>query len=92
MRLARLTEAILAKTVTISDYNPNERTLHGDNIANEIQGEDAYGVSNTLTPADLWNILDNIQSHLLDNGKEDEAVFVGNLMMLVTARYPDIET
>jgi hypothetical protein len=72
-------------------YNPNEQTLHGDNIANDIQGADAYSVFNTLTPADLWNILDNIQTHWIDERKDQEASFVGDLMQRVAAKYPDIE-
>lgn len=71
--------------------NPNERTLHGDNITHQIQGEDAYGVTGTLTPADLWNVLDNFQTHWIDAGRDDEVQFVSKLMLAVTAKYPDIE-
>lgn len=41
-------------------------TRHGDNIADQIQTEDAYGYYNDLTYADLWVILDNLHTHFLD--------------------------
>lgn len=72
-------------------YNLNERTLHGDNLAHQVQDADAYGVSNTLTAADLWNILDNIQTHFIDAGRDEEASLVGELMAQTMAKYPDIE-
>lgn len=43
-------------------YTPTE---HGNNIANEIQSEDAYGYFNVLNPADVWLILDNLHTHIL---------------------------
>ena len=49
-------------------------TEHGENIANQIQGEDAYGVRGDLTLADVWNIVDNLHSHFAfeEDGKERE--------------------
>ena len=45
----------------------SETTRHGENIANEIQSEDAYGYFNLLTYADIWHIIDNIHSHYCDD-------------------------
>jgi hypothetical protein len=44
----------------------SETTEHGENIANDIQGEDAYGYNNDLTIADVWNILDNLHSKFMN--------------------------
>jgi len=44
----------------------SETTPHGENIANEILGEDAYGSSDDLTVADVWNILDNLQTSFME--------------------------
>lgn len=40
-------------------------TEHGENIAGEIQSEDAYGAFDQLTAADVWLILDNLHSHFV---------------------------
>lgn len=51
----------------------SKTTDHGENIANDIQGEDAYGDSGYLTYADIWNIIDNIHSQLcvrFENGED----------------------
>lgn len=45
-----------------------ERTIKGCDVAEEIQGETAYGHSGDLNAADLWNIVDNLHTHFLDNG------------------------
>ena len=42
------------------------RTEHGENIANQINASDAYGRSGVLTYADVWSIVDNIHSNLMD--------------------------
>jgi len=47
-------------------------TRHGENIANQIQGEDAYGRSGVLTLADVWLIVDNLHTHFLDTGRDTE--------------------
>jgi len=47
-------------------------TYHGDNIADQIQGEDAYGDGGILTYADVWNILDNLYLHFLDTAKSSD--------------------
>lgn len=44
-------------------------TPHGENIANQIQTEDAYGQFNPLNITDLWAILDNFETHVLDHPK-----------------------
>jgi hypothetical protein len=49
-------------------------TRHGENIANDIQTEDAYGAFNPLTLADIWLIVDNLHTHMLDNGGNDETM------------------
>lgn len=46
---------------------PIERTAHGDGIAEQIQGNDAYGNAEPLTLADVWNIVDNLHTHFMDN-------------------------
>lgn len=50
------------------------RTEHGDNIADQIQTADAFGAFNVLTEADVWNILDNLHTHFLDQFGEDAPV------------------
>ncbi len=49
-------------------------TEHGNNIADQIQDEDAYGIRGELTIADIWVILDNLHSHFLDT-KRDTKLF-----------------
>lgn len=44
-------------------------TEHGENIADQIQSEDAFGRSGRLTLADVWLILDNLHSHFMDTKK-----------------------
>lgn len=44
----------------------SDTTRHGENIANEIQCEDAYGHFDNLTVADVWSIIDNLHSHFCD--------------------------
>jgi len=44
----------------------SQTTTHGENIADDIQGKDAYGRSGNLTVADVWNILDNLHSKFMD--------------------------
>jgi len=45
----------------------SEPTRHGENIAEQIQGEDAYGYQGELTLADVWLIMDNIHSSFCDS-------------------------
>lgn len=52
----------------------SERTNHGDNIAEQIQQEDAYGIMNNLTASDLWHILDEFQTHLMDTDPESKMI------------------
>lgn len=47
-------------------------TAHGDNIVMQIQTEDAYGDFNTLTLADVWNIIDNLHTHFMDTKPEND--------------------
>lgn len=47
-------------------------TEHGEHIAGQIQGEDAYGCSGTLTLADVWHIIDNLDTHWLDTNRKRE--------------------
>jgi hypothetical protein len=49
-------------------------TRHGDAIAEQIQGEDAYGYYNELNLADVWTIIDNLHSHFLDTDR-DTSIF-----------------
>jgi hypothetical protein len=48
----------------------SETTEHGEHIAMQIQDEDAYGGSGTLTLADVWNIIDNLHTHFMDTGRD----------------------
>lgn len=43
----------------------NETTSHGDNVADQIVGSDAYGEKGTLTATDVHTILDNMHSNVL---------------------------
>jgi len=54
-----------------------ERTQHGDNIADQIQEEDAYGHFDIMNECDIWNILDQFQSHLIEHG--GQTLLVGKL-------------
>lgn len=53
----------------------SETTRHGENVANEIQGVDAYGDDDNLTDADVWNILDQIESHMLSTREPGDPIF-----------------
>ena len=44
-------------------------TQHGENIASQIQDEDAYGYAGNLTLADIWLIIDNLHTHFLTNNE-----------------------
>ena len=50
----------------------SERTRKGEGIAEQIQGENAYGCSGDLTMADVWYIIDNLHTHFLDSGRPTE--------------------
>jgi len=52
----------------------SKTTEHGENIANEIQSEDAYGCEGKLTLADVWLIIDNLHTHFMDTGR-DTSIF-----------------
>lgn len=54
----------------------SDTTEHGENIANQIQDDDAYGKSGTLTIADVWLIVDNLQTHFIDQSPESPLVRV----------------
>jgi len=45
-------------------------TDHGENIAWQIQGEDAYGRKGKLTLADVWMIIDNLHTHFMDTDRD----------------------
>lgn len=46
-------------------------TIHGENIADQIAGEDAYGGRGTLNTADVREILDQIHTNLMDGDADD---------------------
>lgn len=49
----------------------SEPTRHGENIANQIQTEDAYGEGpGKMTLADVWLIVDNLHTHFMDTGQD----------------------
>lgn len=72
------------------EIDENYRTPHGDNIANKIQGADAFGDFDNLTIADIWNILDNLHTHFLDTKRDNK--FLSKWMDELEKKYPDIET
>ncbi len=45
----------------------SQPTNHGNNIVQQIQTEDSYGEFNVLSLADVWNIVDNLHTHFMDN-------------------------
>ena len=49
----------------------SQPTSHGDNIVQQIQTEDAYGDFNVLTLADVWNIVDNIHTQIMDQSVKE---------------------
>jgi hypothetical protein len=49
-------------------------TIHGENIADQVASEDAYGRSGELTLADVWCIVDQLHTHFLDTNR-DTAMF-----------------
>ena len=51
-----------------------KRTRHGEAVADQIQGDDAYGHSGTMNIHDLWNILDQFQTQLMDKDENDPIV------------------
>lgn len=57
----------------------SQPTEHGDNIANQIQTEDAYGYFNPLTEADVWNVLDNLHTHFLDSEHDNRYLIMEQL-------------
>jgi hypothetical protein len=52
----------------------SKNTIHGDNIAEQINSEDCYGQSGALTYADVWNIVDQLHTHFMDTDR-DTALF-----------------
>jgi hypothetical protein len=50
-------------------------TRHGENIADQIQTEDAYGYApGIMTLADVWLIIDNLHTHFMDT-QQDTTIF-----------------
>jgi hypothetical protein len=48
------------------EYNTIYKTAHGNYIARQIQNEDAYGYFNVMNESDLYNIVDQFQTHIMD--------------------------
>ena len=70
----------------------SKRTQHGGNIADQIQGEDAYGIMGNLTYADLYNIIDQFQTHIMDTQPDDQILYVlSSWMEKLIELDPDIE-
>jgi hypothetical protein len=68
------------------------RTRHGENIANEIQTHDAYGHFDVMNAADLWNILDQFQTHLMDHDYENPLINkISTWMREIQSEFPHIE-
>ncbi len=55
-------------------------TEHGENIADQIQGEDAYGSSGPLNLADIWLIIDNLHSSFCETPNEEYCRFLERWM------------
>jgi len=79
------------KTRTNTDQNQLERTVKGDDIAGEIQGETCYGHDGELTAADMWNILDNLHSHFCETGNKTLQKLCTQSMNRLETLYPNIE-
>lgn len=76
----------------MSDINQNTRTAHGEHIAMQIQGEDAYGTTGVLTAADVWHLLDTLESHYMEQNVAELEVTVTSWKRQLEASYPDMET
>lgn len=73
-------ESTVAPTTrTTEAASTSPRTAHGENIADQIAGQDAYGRRGTLILGDVVQIVDQIHTNLLDGGQEDSP-----LMAMVT--------
>lgn len=66
-------------------------TPHGDNIANQIQTEDAYGQFNPLNITDLWAILDNFETHVLDYPKIEHQAAISKLLSKWKTELEDVD-
>jgi len=77
---------------TKQDIDHNSRTDHGEMIANQIQGEDAYGYSGTITASDLWLILDTLHTHYIETEQEPLMELVQKWYHELEAKFPYIET
>lgn len=66
-------------------------TCHGENIANQIQDEDAYGDSDALTDADIWLIIDNMHSALMDTRELNDPMVLVLGRILNTLAAMDID-
>jgi len=75
-----------------NEYNTIYKTEHGDHIADQIQDEDAYGCFNVMNESDLYNIIDQFQTHVMDHLPErnDLLVLLGKWMDELITAY-DIE-
>lgn len=77
-------------------FDNNSRTEHGSAIADQIQGEDAYGYSGNLTASDLWGILDQFETHVMDTssltGRGPLEEVVTEWKRELERRFPDMET
>ena len=70
----------------------SKTTDHGENIANDIQGEDAYGYSGNLTLADIWNILDNIHSNFCEQWEQDKEESVNKVLHMLSNWMDELST
>jgi hypothetical protein len=68
------------------------RTKHGENIADDIQTHDAYGRFDVMNAADLWNILDQFQTHLIDHDEKNPLIYkISNWLNEIEKEFPEIE-
>ena len=69
----------------------SEITEHGQNIAMQIADEDVYGQKGGLTLADIYSIVDQIHTNLMDSGlKGEELKFLENFLLKLESMDEDL--
>jgi len=67
-----------------------ELTEHGENIGDQIPGEDAYGHSGTLNAADVYYILDMLHTNVMNDDDWMQRA-LSDFMRKIAKHYPNIE-
>ena len=69
----------------------SKTTEHGNNIADQIQTPDVYGDFDRLTMADMWNILDQFQTHIMSYEDQDPMVeIIENWKQELESKDPEV--